>query len=67
MMNKNKIIIAIFLFLVLFSYGCSNQTQAQEDYNKCTSVCAATLGGEDFIILELCRQECRDQFLEEDN
>jgi hypothetical protein len=52
-----------FLFLLLFSFGCGNQTQKQEEYQKCTAVCAAVLD-DDFVTLELCRQECSEKFLE---
>ena len=62
-----KLINIIFLmFIVLvFTSGCDTiETNPQQEYNKCTAVCTAVLG-EDFITLELCRQECSEKFLEE--
>ena len=60
----NKIIIFL-IFVLLISTACSNQTEEQKDYNKCTAVCSAVVG-DDFVDLDLCVQECRKQFLEND-
>ena len=61
-----KIIITIFLIGILFIASCITNTEAdkREEYNKCTAVCSSVLG-EDFVTLELCRQECSKKFLEE--
>ena len=69
MMKTNKIISSIMMLLLLFSYGCANtEVNKQEDYEKCTSVCAAIVESpeieEGFVALELCRQECEKKFLE---
>lgn len=64
-MKMNKIIFVVLAFVLLFSYGCTdNDTQKQEEYNKCTSVCASVLE-EDFVTMKLCMDECREKFLEE--
>ena len=59
---------AIFIFLILFLLviaGCVNkESQESKEYEKCTSVCSSVLS-EDFVTLELCRQECKKKFLEE--
>jgi len=54
----NKIIFIIFVFILLFSYGCADQEVKQKQYNKCTAVCAAVVE-DDFVTLELCREECK--------
>ncbi|MAE42564.1 hypothetical protein CMO93_02230 [Candidatus Woesearchaeota archaeon] len=64
-MKMNKVIFVIFVFMLLFSYGCTDkEAKKQEEYNKCASVCASVLG-EDFVTMELCREECQKKFLEE--
>ncbi len=64
-MNKIKaIILIILLFTVLTSTGCTNpQEKKQQDYQKCTEVCASVLTTEDYIILHLCNEECKQSFL----
>jgi PBP1b-binding outer membrane lipoprotein LpoB len=62
-MMRNKIFV-LFFILLIFVNGCSNvDVNPQKEYNKCTSVCASVLE-EDFVTMELCRQECREKFLE---
>lgn len=64
-MNKPINFLMLFLIiLVIFSAGCSENVPKQEDYEKCTSVCASVLG-DDFVTMELCRQDCEKRFLEE--
>jgi hypothetical protein len=65
MAGINKIAIIFALILLIISPGCVNEDrQKQEEYEKCTSVCASVLS-DDFVTLELCREECREEFLEE--
>lgn len=64
MIKMNKIIFIIFVFVLLFSYGCSDKDANQVEYQKCTSVCAAVLE-EDFVTMKLCMDECKEKFLEE--
>lgn len=64
-MKKLNKIISLFFIVLIFINGCSNETtDAQKEYNKCTALCT-TIVGEDFVTLELCRQECKEKFLEE--
>lgn len=65
-MNKISSVILILVLLVcgIFIFGCSENTQAEKDYDKCTAVCAAVTG-EDFVTLQLCQDECRKKFIEE--
>jgi quinol-cytochrome oxidoreductase complex cytochrome b subunit len=60
-MLKNKIAI-IFIFMLLVLGACGMETKQQQEYRKCISVCAAVLS-DDFVTLELCRQECGKKFL----
>ena len=60
-----KKIILILLILSLLITGCTDiETEKRKEYEKCTSVCSSVLS-EDFVTLELCRQECKEKFLEE--
>tara|TARA_Y100000310_G_C20567118_1_gene756056 strand:+ start:88 stop:291 length:204 start_codon:yes stop_codon:yes gene_type:complete len=65
----NKLIFVIFVFVLLFSYGCSGKNVKQEDYQKCTSVCASVIENPDadeaFITMEICMEECKKKFLEQ--
>lgn len=64
-MKKLNKIISLFFIVLIFINGCSTETtDAQQEYNKCTALCVAIVG-EDFVTLELCRQECEEKFLEE--
>ncbi len=69
MIKMNKIIFIIFVFVLLFSYGCSGKDAKQEEYQKCTSVCAAVIetpdADEAFITTKLCMDECQEKFLDE--
>jgi len=68
MKTKNKILILILLMSILLINGCSDATSKEQEYQKCTSVCAAIVESpeleEGYVLLELCRQECKKQFLE---
>jgi PBP1b-binding outer membrane lipoprotein LpoB len=58
-------IIALLMLGLLFASACSNnELEKQHEFEKCTAVCASVLEG-DFVTLELCRRECKQQFLEE--
>ena len=61
-----KIILALFLLALLFAASCIKDSEAEKrkEYEKCTSVCSSVLS-DDFVTLELCRQECGIKFLEE--
>jgi hypothetical protein len=62
-MRPNKIIFLIFVFALLFSFGCaSNEENVQKEYEKCTSVCASVLE-DDFVTMKLCMDECKEKFL----
>jgi len=61
-----NIIFLIFIVVLVFTAGCEKiETTQQQEYNKCTSVCASVLG-EDFITLQLCMDECKAKFLDEE-
>ena len=62
-MKKELVVILLFLLLTLFLSGCTEKTDAQQEYDKCTSVCASVVE-DDFVTLEICREECKKQFLE---
>lgn len=60
-----NIIFLIFIAVLVFTAGCENiETKQQQEYNRCTAVCASVLG-EDFITLKLCMDECKAKFLDE--
>jgi PBP1b-binding outer membrane lipoprotein LpoB len=60
-----KIIVVLFI-LSLFVTGCIGaETEKLEEYDKCNSVCSSVLS-EDFVTLELCREECKKKFLDSD-
>jgi len=60
-----KRVIFILLVLLLLVSGCAdNEDEKIKDYEKCTTICSSVLS-EDFVTLELCRQECKEKFLEE--
>ena len=62
-MKKLSKIILIFVIILIFPTGCIDQdAKNQEEYNKCTSVCASVLE-EDFVTLKLCMDECKEKFL----
>ncbi len=66
MVKMNKIIILFALILLILSTSCVNEdVNKQEEYEKCTSVCASVLS-DDFVTLELCRRECKEKFLDEE-
>ena len=59
-----NIIFLIFIAVLVFTSGCDKiETKQQQEYNKCTSVCAAVLD-DDFVTLKLCMDECKEKFLE---
>ena len=64
MKKLSKIIFLILIVVLVFTTGCEIETKQQQEYNKCTSVCASVLG-EDFITLQLCMNECKAKFLDE--
>jgi len=61
MVKMNKLIFIMVIFVLLFSFGCASDTKEQ-DYKKCTSVCVSVLE-DDFVTMELCREECKKEFL----
>ena len=62
----NKIAILFIVFILILSTGCVDEdAKKQEEYEKCTSVCASVLE-EDFVTMELCRRECEEEFLKEE-
>ena len=63
MTRLNKIIIFILLISLIFITNCSNNIDYQEEYEKCTSVCASVLE-DDFVTMKLCMDECKEKFLE---
>lgn len=66
MANAAKIAILFAIILLLFSASCANEnSKKQEEYDKCASVCASVLD-DDFVAMELCRRECRQEFLGEE-
>ncbi len=55
----------LLLVLSLLIVGCiDTETEKREEYDKCNSVCSSVLS-DDFVTLELCREECQKTFLEE--
>ena len=66
MVKLNKLIFSIIIFILILSAGCNNEAvDSNKEYNKCVSVCASVLS-DDFVTLELCRQECKEKFLDEE-
>jgi len=65
MTRLNNTIILLLLIILIFSIGCTNR-DAQNEYNKCTSVCASVLE-EDFVTMKLCVDECKDKFPDKNN
>ena len=66
MAGINKIVLLSVMIMLIFSASCvKEQTPKQEEYNKCASVCASVLE-DDFVTMELCRRECRNEFLGEE-
>ena len=64
MARLNKIILFSFFIILIFINGCYNgDVDAQNEYEKCTSVCASVLE-EDFVTMKLCMDECEEKFLE---
>lgn len=61
-----KIVIIVLLIGIILVTSCieNTDTEKRKEYEKCTSVCASVLE-EDFVTLELCRQECKKKFLDE--
>ncbi|MFC2016499.1 hypothetical protein ACFLUF_02170 [Chloroflexota bacterium] len=65
MAKMNKVVILSIMIILIFSASCVNEnTPKQKEYEKCTSVCASVLS-DDFVTLELCRRECKKEFLDE--
>jgi hypothetical protein len=51
--------------LIIVLAGCNaKETDIQQEYNKCTSVCSSTLE-DDFVTLDLCMEECKKEFPKE--
>jgi len=64
MKTMSKYLILIFLFILIILTACvAENDDEQKEYVKCTSVCASVLG-DDFVTMELCRQECEKKSLE---
>ena len=61
---KRVIFMLLILFLLLAAGCVDKEAEETREYEKCTSVCSSVLS-EDFVTLELCRQECKKKFLEE--
>jgi hypothetical protein len=62
-MKAVKLLILLLLVLLLISsVACINEEKKQQDYQKCTEVCASVLT-EDYVTLHLCNEECKEQFL----
>ena len=59
-----KIILILLILSLLITSCIDTETEKGKEYEKCTSVCSSVLS-EDFVTLELCRQECKKKFLEE--
>lgn len=65
--QMNKYVILTMMLFLLVAAGCSDKSEAQQQYDKCTAVCAAVVdsSGEDALVtLEICRQECKKEFLD---
>ena len=66
MVKVTNLLFILFVLVLLFSTGCAdNGVNKQEEYNKCTAVCASVLG-EDFVTLKLCMDECKEKFLDKE-
>lgn len=67
MVKINKIAILFALIILILSIiSCVNEnTQKQQEYEKCASVCASVLE-DDFVTMKLCMDECQKKFLEEE-
>jgi len=60
-----KRVVFILLVLLLLVSGCvDNKDEKIKEYEKCTTICSSVLS-DDFVTLELCRQECKEKFLGE--
>jgi len=64
MMRLNNTIILLFIIILILSAGCAGQ-DVQEEYEKCTSVCASVLE-DDFVTMKLCMDECKEKFLDKE-
>ena len=63
MKKVNSLFLVSILFLIVLT-GCSTEEAVQEEYVKCTAVCSSVLE-DDFVTMELCREECKEKFLSE--
>lgn len=64
MAKMNKVFLISLMIILIISSGCSNiEVDKRKEYEKCTSVCSSVLS-DDFVTMELCRQECKKEFLE---
>lgn len=71
--NKKEAIFALILIVLILAGCLKTETEAEkekrENYQKCTSVCAATISAadpdEEFTILKICNDECKKRFLNE--
>ncbi len=60
-----RIILIIFIIGLLFTASCGNiEAGKNGEYKKCTAICSSVLD-DDYVTLELCRQECEKEFLKE--
>ncbi|MDP7622906.1 MAG: hypothetical protein QF436_02215 [Candidatus Woesearchaeota archaeon] len=65
MVKASKLIILFLVVLIIVLAGCNaKETDIQQEYNKCTSVCSSTLE-DDFVTLDLCMEECKKEFPKE--
>lgn len=62
-MKKLILIISIIAILLITSCATDTKVDKNVEYNKCTAICSSVLD-EEFVILELCREECKEKFLE---
>jgi len=63
MRMMTKLLFLIFLLSILLTSCSGENSEFQLEYEKCNAVCAAVLS-DDFVTLELCREECSKKFLE---
>lgn len=63
---RRFVLVAFLISLIVIS-GCFRDIKEEKmsDYEKCTSVCSSVLS-EDYVTLHLCNEECKKEFLGEE-
>ena len=57
------VLIGVFIIFILsMDYISEPELKFDDEYRKCTSVCASTLN-EEFVTSNLCREQCKKELL----